>query len=63
MSTNDRRPEDEPVAWFFEMQRALQAGDLETAAAARRELERLGVDVRFRGGLTPSRPDREGRAS
>jgi hypothetical protein len=62
MTTNDRRPEDEPVAWFYEMQRALQDGDLEAAAAARRELQRLGVDVRFRGGLAPSRPHRDGGA-
>jgi len=61
-TSRDARPEDEPVAWFFELQRALQVGDIDSAADARRELERLGVDVRFRRlRIEPSGESRERR--
>ena len=40
---------DSPTAWFAVLQTALAEGDLNrAAAAAQRELERLGVTVVFR---------------
>jgi hypothetical protein len=45
----DRPPEhDEPVYWFALLDRALERGDVQGAAAAHRELLRLGVDVAYR---------------
>jgi len=44
-----RPPElDHPVYWFALLDRALDAGDLESAARSKRELERLGVSVIYR---------------
>jgi hypothetical protein len=41
-----RPPElDHPVYWFVLLDRALDAGNLDAAARARRELERLGYSV------------------
>jgi hypothetical protein len=37
--------------WFLLLERHLAHGDLESAAAATRELERLGVEVRYRNRL------------
>lgn len=45
--TPDRRPEDSPTAWFAVLERARFADDYALAAKAQRELERLGVRVRF----------------
>ena len=41
------RPEDSPTAWFCELERARQRQDLQRAAEAQRQLERLGVRVRY----------------
>lgn len=43
-----RRPQDSPAAWFVMLERARQTNDAELAAHARRELERLGVKVRYK---------------
>ena len=40
-------PEDSPVAWFAVLERARRTNDFELAAQAQRELQRLGVVVRF----------------
>lgn len=49
-----RRPEDSPVAWFVVLEHAWQTNDFDLVARAHRELERLGVLIRFprqrRGG-------------
>lgn len=42
-----RRAEDSPTAWFVALETARRANDFEAAAAARRELERLGVKVTY----------------
>jgi len=42
-----RRAEDSPTAWFVALETARRANDFEGAAAAVRELERLGVRVRY----------------
>ena len=42
------RAEDSPTAWFAVLERARLDEDYETAARAKRELSRLGVEVRFR---------------
>ncbi len=39
---------DEPVYWFVILDQALEKGDLETESQAKRELRRLGVDVKYR---------------
>ena len=39
---------NKPVAWFFVLERARQTHDFELAARAKRELERLGVTVKYR---------------
>lgn len=38
---------DVPIYWFAKLERALDDGDFEAAAEAQRQLERLGVTVRF----------------
>jgi hypothetical protein len=38
---------DSPTAWFAALDRARLTDDYELAARAKRELERLGVRVRF----------------
>jgi hypothetical protein len=49
-----RPPEDCPTAWFVTLERARRTQDFELAARAERELQRLGVKVRYtsaqRGG-------------
>jgi hypothetical protein len=39
--------EDLPIYWFALLERAVEQGDHATAALAQRELERLGVHVRY----------------
>jgi hypothetical protein len=53
--------EDMPVYWFARLDRAVEEGDHPAAALAQRQLERLGVTVRYRGrqllrGYRPNRP-------
>jgi hypothetical protein len=38
---------DEPLYWFLLLDRAVEEGDHAAAAAAQRELEQLGVRVRY----------------
>lgn len=40
-------PTDSPVAWFAVLERARRIEDFEMAAQALRELERLGVRVKY----------------
>ena len=47
MSDSSSRPEDCPTAWFAVLERARIDHDYERAAAATRELRRLGVEVKF----------------
>jgi hypothetical protein len=50
------RPEtDRPIYWFVVLEQSIDAGDLEAAAVAQRELKRLGVTVRY-GRRAPHRP-------
>jgi hypothetical protein len=50
---------DWPAYWFILLDRYLQEGELEAAAEAQRQLDRLGVEVRYRArplaatGATP----------
>jgi hypothetical protein len=44
-----------PLWWFARLEAAVERGDFAGAAGAQRELERLGVTVRYRGGR-PQRP-------
>jgi hypothetical protein len=39
---------ESPVAWFAVLERARETHDYETAAEAVRQLERLGVKVKYR---------------
>jgi hypothetical protein len=39
---------DWPAYWFLLLDRYVAEGELEAAAEAQRQLERLGVDVRYR---------------
>ncbi len=39
---------DWPSYWFVELERAISEGNFVAAATAQRELERLGVTVRWR---------------
>lgn len=43
--TGKQRARDCAAAWFVEMELALERGDLDRAAEARRQLERLGYEV------------------
>lgn len=60
--SNERKPvgddatADSPTAWFAVLERALLIGDYDLASQAQRELERLGVVVKF----PVSRPNRKG---
>jgi hypothetical protein len=45
------------VVWFAVLQRAQRTDDANLAARARRQLERLGVDVQFRDGKDEKRQD------
>jgi hypothetical protein len=38
---------DQPVYWFCKLEDAMDRGDLQTAAAAQRELARLGLRVAY----------------
>jgi hypothetical protein len=38
---------DWPLWWFVRLERAVELGDHEAAAEAQRELERLGIQVRY----------------
>jgi hypothetical protein len=41
---------DSPAYWFCVMESAKASGDFDLAARAKRELERLGVQVTYRAG-------------
>jgi hypothetical protein len=47
--------QDEPVYWFVLLEKARHRGAFDEAARAVRELERLGVSVRFRKGRATCR--------
>ena len=40
---------NDPLVWFTTMQVEIERGNFEAAARAKRELERLGIAVRFKG--------------
>lgn len=44
-TTNDIK--DSPIAWFYTLENARRRNDFEQAARAKRELKRLGVEVRY----------------
>lgn len=46
-----------PVAWFVIMERAIEDGDFDLAAKAKRELDRLGIIVKYR------KPKRKGASN
>lgn len=46
-SRGDNAASESPTAWFAVLERARLTGDYELAAQARRELDRLGVAVKF----------------
>jgi hypothetical protein len=48
---------DWPGYWFLLLEHYLTDGELEAAAEAQRQLERLGVDVRYRQRSTPTRQE------
>ena len=60
MAELDGDVRNSPVAWFAELEMALYRGDLDAAAAACRELERLGISVKYR---TKPRAARKGRGN
>jgi len=45
---NDADYHNSPVAWFCVLEQARQNNDFERAAEAKRQLERLGVVVKYR---------------
>ena len=45
---HDREVTDCPVYWFVVLEAARSRGDFDTAANAKRELDRLGVRVSYR---------------
>lgn len=47
--TKEDAARDCAAAWFLEMERAVERGDLGRAAEARRQLQRLGYEVFARG--------------
>jgi hypothetical protein len=50
--TTDTAPSptrDWPLWWFARLETAIERGDYQAAAHAQRELERLGVTVKYRG--------------
>jgi hypothetical protein len=48
-SRTPRDPREWPTYWFAALETAVEEGDLQAAAEAQRQLERLGVSVtRFR---------------
>jgi hypothetical protein len=48
VAAEDRSVTDQPIYWFCLLEEAMDRGDLEAAAAAQRELARLGVRVAYR---------------
>ena len=44
MNESDR---DDPVVWLLLLERGRRTGDFELATRAQRELERLGIKVRY----------------
>ena len=52
---------DWPLWWFARLEAAVDHGDFAVAARAQRELERLGVSVRYRG-RQPQPPQETGLA-
>jgi hypothetical protein len=48
MPTAPQNTIDWPLWWFARLEAAVERGDHAAAAEAQRELERLGVDVRYR---------------
>jgi hypothetical protein len=52
-AARDQRTIDWPLWWFARLEAAVERGDHATAAKAQRELERLGVSVRY--GVRPAR--------
>lgn len=59
-TADDREYRDCPTAWFSVLESALRAGDYERAAAAQRELKRLGVKVKFPASAV--KPQKKGAA-
>ncbi len=49
LTENDPEIRDSTFYWFVLLEKALERGDLDEAARARRELDRLGVKVTHRG--------------
>jgi len=45
---NQSTVNDWPAYWFVALERAIESGDFEQEEQAKRELERLGVEVTFR---------------
>lgn len=43
---------ESPVAWFVVLEQARKQNDFERAAEAQRELQRLGVNVKYRKQTT-----------
>jgi hypothetical protein len=41
------RDTDQPLYWLVILDQSVESGDLQTAARAQRELERLGVHVQY----------------
>jgi hypothetical protein len=56
-------PKDWPLYWFAALERAVEAGDHQAAAEAQRELERLGVTVRYSRPLVADRRRKTARAN
>ena len=47
MKTETTDASDSPIAWFYTLEDARQRNDFERAARAKRELERLGIVVKY----------------
>jgi hypothetical protein len=54
---------DWPVWWFVRLEKAVEDGDHDAAARAQRELERLGVVVRYGRPKPPRQQDGRGPAN
>lgn len=48
---------ESPTAWFAVMESSMRRRDVERAAYAKRKLEELGVEVKFRKGSLPQTPE------
>lgn len=53
-------PQDEPIYWFAILEKALDAGNLQEAALAQRELARLGYTLRYRHTKESAKPSTRG---